>query len=386
MTNNLAPKEMGYHERIAASASALALVAQEHGLQAFLERASVEASAFQHDAGYLMDEVAMILLSSEDPAVQEHGFAILTWEAEHSPSVIQGNDLAYNAKYEEDLEFARRCFEISLLHFKYAVQDEDFVLTDDFFEFFNTTTNSMQEAGFTEIFITAIKEFTPLVMQAAGTQRPEAVVEDEEYGSYYTDEVLAAIAEIYHRESPELAEEARSLIINDARKAYCSIRMTDMSFTDAVFDGDFVRAEQIMTEHSLILSLWRPMAERLVMDADSGEWGNNAVNAILDAKPDYFSEQSKPEGEFVDFFIGQCAGIVIGALNRTDVIDMIIPAAREDAITLTAAGMAQGFGVRGNYEGMNYLLGKMSHCADKTKDAIQAVFDAAVRRSEDVIS
>lgn len=373
-----------YHDRIAVAANDLAVVLQEQGLEATLERAEVEAANFQHGANYLMHQAAGVLFRSGDPALQEHGIGFLAWEAEHSPSTSSGNNIAYDAKYdarhEESREFARRCFEVSLMHFRFTAQAEDFVPTAGFFEDFNAATARMQEESYPELYTGAIKEFAPVAIQAATIYEPKLEVEGTDYDKTTIDEVLATVAGVLGKSDPEIAEQARALITSDQWKMLSNAEKTDDTLTDAMLAGDFVKAQEVMADHNLIQGLWHPMTERLVTEEDSDDWGNAVIDAILAAKPDYFSEYGSAEDDSADFFIGRPVGAIIGLLGRTDIIDMVIvPQERKNVAMFTAAGIAQGLGVRGNREGLAHLFSRTPHYTDEIKEAVQANFDAGIQ-------
>jgi hypothetical protein len=371
-----------YHDRIAATASDLAVVLQEQGLEATLERAEAESANFQHGANYLMHQAAGVLFSSGDPAQQEHGLGFLAWEAEHSPSTTSGNSIAYHAKYDarhdEHREFARRCFEVSLMHFRFAAQAEGFVPTASFFEDFNAATARMQEEGYPELFIGAIKEFAPVAIQAATVYEPKPDTEGTDYDKGYIDEALATVAGVLRKSDPEIAEQAMELITSDQCKMLSGTEKTDDALTDAMLAGDFAKAQEIMADHNLIQGLWYPMTERLITEEGSDKWGNAVIDAILAAEPDYFSKYGAAEDDAADFFIGRPVGAIIGLLGRTDVIDMVIvPQERNNVAMITAAGIAQGLGVRGNHEGLAHLFSRTPHYTDEIKEAVQANFDSS---------
>ncbi|MDQ3065062.1 MAG: hypothetical protein M3Q36_02215, partial [bacterium] len=56
---------------------------------------------------------------------------------------------------------------------------------------------------------------------------------------------------------------------------------------------------------------------------------------------------------------------------------VIVPQARKYVATMTAAGIAQGLGVRGNREGLAHLFSRTPHYTDEIKEAVQANFDTA---------
>ena len=383
MTNHEATGE-NYHDRIAATANDLAVVMQEQGLEAALERAEVEAANFLHGANYLMHEAADVLFCSDDPTIQEHGLGFLTWEAEHSPSTSSGNDIAYVAKYdardEESREFARRCFEIALMHFRFATQAEGFVPTVDFLEDFNAATARMEEEGFPELYVSAITEFAPVVIAVATDYQPKSGTEGTDNDRTTIDDALATVAGTLRKSDPEVVEQARALITTEQWKMLSNAEQSDNAITDALMAGDFALAQEIMVSsgHNLIQRLWHPMAERLATEEGSAEWGNGVIDVILTAKPDYFSYYGQAKDDAVDLFLGRPVGAIIGLLGRTDIVDMVIvPQERENVAMMTAAGIAQGLGVRGNHEGLTHLLSRAPHYTDDIKEAVQAIFDDA---------
>ena len=377
-----------YHDRIAVAAGGLATTLQEQGLEAALGQAEVEAANFQHDSNYLMHQAAGVLFRSGDPALQEHGLGFLAWEAEHSPSTSSGNGIAYDAKYdarhEESRGFAGRCFEVSLMHFRFAAQAEGFVPSAGFLEDFNAATARMQEEGFPELYVGAIKEFAPVAIAAATDYVPKPETEGTDYDKGTIDEALATVAGTLRKSDPELAEQARALITEEQWKMLSGAEQTDNAVTDALLAGDFTAAQEIMTssDHNLIQRLWYPMAERLVTDEGSTEWGNAVIDAVLAAKPDYFSHYGAAEDDSADFFLGRQVGAIIGLLGRTDVVDMVIvPQERKNVAMMTAAGIAQGLGVRGNREGLAYLMAKTPHYTDEIREAVQTNFDTSLQEA-----
>jgi hypothetical protein len=294
-----------------------------------------------------------------------------------------GDSIAYDAKYdarsENSREFARRCFEISLMHFRFTANAEDFVPTASFFEDFIAVVGRMDEGNFPELYVGAIKEFAPVAIAAAIHYAPQPETEGRDSDKATIDEVLARVASNLRKSDPEVADQARSLITSEQWIRLSNAEYIDNALTDALMAGDFAAAQEIMTStgHNLIQRLWRPMTQRLTTENGSEAWGNGVIDTILAAEPDYFSHYGAAEDDAADFMLGRPVGVVIGLLGRTDLMDMVIvPQERQNVAMVTACGIAQGLGVRGNREGLDYLLTRLPHYTDQIKSAVVENFDA----------
>lgn len=375
-----------YHSRVALVANELATALQETGLDATIERAQLEAENFQHSYQYLMRQASHLLFLSEDPALQEHGLGYMAWEAEHFPDPAAGNGIAFDAKFdarkEEHREFASRCFEISLMHFRFAAQQEGFIPTANFFEEFNAVTSRMIEEGYPGLYVSAITEFTPLAIAAATDYKPNAAeqIGDMDYGKHTIDEVLIEVYDVLRDTNPEIAQKAKALVTDESLLDFAASTDVDVALKNAFAANDFETAHKTLanTEHHLIQRLWGPVLQKLSdRKPENIEWASKVLGTIKGAVPDYFKDQG-----YVDLFLGRDVGMIVGLVGSTDVMNDIVSAEREENMCfITTVNIAHGLGLQNNQDGFDHLLTRIPHFSDEIRDAVHAHFDAGIQEA-----
>lgn len=317
------------------------------------------------------------LLESEDPNNQEAGLAYLDWVAKFSPHITDGNELSRYARdiaEEENSELVKKIFYVALEHFRNTITQEDFVLSGIFISEFNSTVARIEEVGFSELFKSIIKEFAPVIIQTAEAYDP---TQDDEFESNLNaiEDALETVATELYESDPEVAAMALEKISTPMWKKLALAGQRDRELSRLFKEGKFGSANKLLSENTehTILRLWPLMVERLVQDPESDPWGNQVLDTILNANPDYFSQYLTPYHD-ADMFLGRNFGKVIGILNRSDLVNKIVsPDDTDIAHPSITAGIMFGYGVRQHVEASIDLTRKMT---PQTLDSYQSTLDS----------
>lgn len=192
----------------------LAASMQNSDFDTTLLLAEEKAANYYFHHRFLVSQAVDVLFRSDDPNVWEHGLKYMSWDAENFPDAEVAGMIAKEAKEvaqdEVSREFAKRYFEIPLIHLRALAKAENFVPDRAYVGLLNVVTDHISLAGFQEMFRDVIIEFKDLVLSAANGDRPGW--EYLNFRAYSLELALTNIAYVLHDSEPETARSVRELI------------------------------------------------------------------------------------------------------------------------------------------------------------------------------
>lgn len=374
----------GHNQGLPQLASELAESLRTLDLDVVIDAARAKAEETSQDYQVLMNEAVNLIFNSGEADSYPYGLRYLEWEADNIPDSVRANHIAHDAKFNTidggNRELSGLCFEVSLRHMRSIAQADDFELTLGFFEDLGAILARIDQEDYPGILRSGLEEFAPMAIEAVNN-------EEFEVDTDTIDSILTLAAVELRRQNPVLSSDAKSLITDDLWRDLCEEAYVDDQLLEAAMTDDFDKVREIVAspESRLIQRLWNPMIQALITQSKTIEWGNNVIDALLEANPEYFIEYSLLESDGLDPFIDNRVGVLVGLLDRLDIVDMlIIPRQSPDAFMPVLNGMAQGLGVISSNRGFNYLISKLDNYTEEARQSLIQTFNSlALTDSED---
>jgi hypothetical protein len=177
-------------------------------LETAIGLAEAYAPVVGRDPTLLMSEGARLLIQSGDTVKEDHGLDWIARQAIDNPDPIKGDSLAYQVLFDVDDEARqpnfRRRFEIALTHFRQAALADGFVPNARFLSSFNGTVRRIKNLGFDDLFSSAIREFTPLILETERLYIPQQNIVGRDENRLYINESLSLVGSVMREGQPEL--------------------------------------------------------------------------------------------------------------------------------------------------------------------------------------
>ena len=309
-------------------------------------------------------------LLQRDTTSQAIGCSLLAVQAERNPSTETGVTVAKNVSPEDTDAVVRALFDISTQHFAgtYSPDSMD-KPPKDWPDSLESAVDAMMESGHPgTTYADALRTIAPHAIHAAGLYDPNATPLDTEYWNKRSiDGVLSIIAETLRKSDPEVALSCFNAISMPDIRTFIECTELDYQLLEQLMAGNFEAAHDILQrqEAPIITRLWKPMLERLQQgDRREHEWGNQVVQTIIEAQPDYFKGLSRTShGDPIDIQDRYGFGMILGILGRHNEIRAVThrdgPDIAHRRFLEVAIGAAQGLGLQSDDEGLQLLLSQL---------------------------